>query len=310
MTGGTNGYVLQTDGTGNLSWTAQSGNGGNGTPGGANTQIQYNDAGSFGGNVGFTFNEVSGNVNLPNDLIVAGTIYGNFSGNSSNANYANFAGTAFNVSGSNVSGEVANAAYANAANTSNLATYATTANSVAGANVSGTVANATFALNAGNSNLANTANSVAGANVTGTVANATFATTAGSATTAGTVTTNAQPNITSVGSLTSLGVSGNITGANVAGGNLVSANFLNGTLTTAAQPNVTSLGTITSLVATTMKITPTTVAGLPSASSAGVGARRFITDGSTAPAPFGQVVVGAGSTPSPVYSDGTDWRIG
>ena len=87
--------------------------------------------------------------------------------NTANANYANFAGTAFNVSGSNVSGEVANAAYANAANTANLATYATTANSVAGANVSGTVANATFALDAGNSNLANTANSVALANVVG-----------------------------------------------------------------------------------------------------------------------------------------------
>ena len=86
---------------------------------------------------------------------------------SANANYANFAGTAFNVSGSNVSGEVANAAYANAANTANLATYATTANAVAGANVSGTVANATFALDAGNSNLANTANSVALANVVG-----------------------------------------------------------------------------------------------------------------------------------------------
>ena len=84
-----------------------------------------------------------------------------------NANYANFAGTAFSVAGSNVSGEVANAAYANAANTANLATYATTANSVAGANVSGTVANATFALDAGNSNLANTANSVAVANVSG-----------------------------------------------------------------------------------------------------------------------------------------------
>jgi hypothetical protein len=87
--------------------------------------------------------------------------------NVANANYANFAGTAFSVSGSNVSGEVANAAYANAANTANLATFATTANSVAGANVSGTVANATFALDAGNSNLANTANSVALANVVG-----------------------------------------------------------------------------------------------------------------------------------------------
>ena len=31
ITGGTNGYVLQTDGTGNLDWTAMTGGGGNGT---------------------------------------------------------------------------------------------------------------------------------------------------------------------------------------------------------------------------------------------------------------------------------------
>jgi len=55
-----------------------------------------------------------------------------------------------------------------------------------------------------------------GANVTGTVANATYATSAGSATTAtsattaGTVTGNAQANITSVGTLSTLTVSGNI----------------------------------------------------------------------------------------------------
>ena len=55
-----------------------------------------------------------------------------------------------------------------------------------------------------------------GANVTGTVANAAYATAAGSATTAttatvaATVTTAAQPSITSVGTLTSLAVSGNV----------------------------------------------------------------------------------------------------
>ena len=74
------------------------------------------------------------------------------------------------------------------------------------------------------------------------VANLSVAT-AGSATTAGTVTTNAQPNITSTGTLTSLAVTGNITNGNVAGGNLVSANYFTGTLTTAAQPNVTSVST-------------------------------------------------------------------
>lgn len=77
ITGGINGYVLQTDGTGNLSWTAQTGGGGgNGVPGGANTQIQYNDSGSFGGNVGFTFNEITGNVSIPNNLSAV-TLTGN-----------------------------------------------------------------------------------------------------------------------------------------------------------------------------------------------------------------------------------------
>ena len=63
--GGTNGYVIQTDGAGNLSWTAQTGGGGNGSPGGANTQVQFNDAGSFGANSGFTFNKVAGSLASP-----------------------------------------------------------------------------------------------------------------------------------------------------------------------------------------------------------------------------------------------------
>ena len=555
ITGGTNGYVLQTDGTGNLSWTAQSGNGGggNGTPGGSNTQIQYNDSGLFGGNAGFTFNEVSGNVNLPNNLIVVGTVYGSYNGDGSALS---------NITGANVTGQVNFSAVANSvagANVSGAVSFATTANSVAGANVSGQV------------NFAAVANSVAGANVSGTVS---------SATTAGTVTVGAQPNITSLGTLTSLKISSdnialgnlagnnaqstfgiaigrnagsniqgtdsiaigrfaanssqgansiaigpsagtvsqgaqaiaighaagansqsnwavaigynsatlgaqgvgavtigsyagsldpgdysigigyfagrniignnsillNATGANLdiaaansfvvkpirnasagnilyydqssgeityqtnsggstaAGantqvqynsggaldasanftfnsatnnltvtgnvvgthygaatgltslpgsniaGNIVTGNSLlftanyvsnvgnvtnranyvyanvfvgdivntnsgsfttvTGSLTTAAQPNVTSLGTITSLVATTMKVTPTTVAGLPSASSAGVGARRFVTDASSSPGSFGAIVVGSGVTPLPVFSDGTNWRIG
>ena len=71
---------------------------------------------------------------------------------------------------------------------------------------------------------------IPGGNVTGTVANATYATsagTAGSATTAATVTNNAQPNITSVGTLSSLAVTGNIVGGNVISNlNLIAANAL------------------------------------------------------------------------------------
>ena len=63
-----------------------------------------------------------------------------------------------------------------------------------------------------------------GANVTGTVANATYALTANNSTFAGTVTTAAQPNITSLGTLTSVSSTGNITG-----GNLVTAGFVSAT---------------------------------------------------------------------------------
>jgi hypothetical protein len=110
--------------------------------------------------------------------------------------------------------------------------------------------NVTSNLAAGNANLGNlaTANyfsgdgsalsNLTGANITGQVGNALVA---------GTVYTAAQPNITSVGTLTSLAVTGNITGGNVTGANLVSANYFTGTLTTAAQPNITSVGTLTSL---------------------------------------------------------------
>jgi hypothetical protein len=82
------------------------------------------------------------------------------------------------------------------------------------------------------------------------VANLSVAT-AGSATTAGTVTTNAQPNITSVGTLSSLAVTNDITAGNVyANSGTIGANLLTGTLTTAAQPNVTSVGTLANLVVT------------------------------------------------------------
>jgi hypothetical protein len=152
---------------------------------------------------------------------------------------ATFATTANAVAGANVSGVVANATHATVSDSANavaggnvsgavgLATFATTANSVAGANVVGEVANANYATFSGSTF------SVAGANVSGFVANATHATISdssngvsgsnvvgqvGNALVSGTVYSNAQPNITSVGTLTSLAVTGNITGfANIAG---------------------------------------------------------------------------------------------
>jgi hypothetical protein len=50
------------------------------------------------------------------------------------------------------------------------------------------------------------------------------------------------------------------------------------------------------------------VANLPSAAESGSGARAFVSD-ATGPT-FGSVVVGGGAVKTPVYSDGTNWRVG
>jgi hypothetical protein len=47
---------------------------------------------------------------------------------------------------------------------------------------------------------------------------------------------------------------------------------------------------------------------LPDAVVAGVGARAFVTDSSVST--FGTTVAGGGAIKVPVYSDGTDWKVG
>jgi len=103
------------------------GGGGNANPGGSNSQVQFNSAGSFGGSANFIWN------NSTNALSVIGNITSNNAslGNVVIANYYFGSGNNLsNIQGSNVSGAVA---------------YATTANSVAGSNVSGQVGNALIA---------------------------------------------------------------------------------------------------------------------------------------------------------------------
>lgn len=53
------------------------------------------------------------------------------------------------------------------------------------------------------------------------------------------------------------------------------------------------------------------VSGLPAAGSAGAGARGFVNDSTaTLAAGLGNIVAGLGGNFTPVYSDGTNWRIG
>jgi hypothetical protein len=72
---------------------------------------------------------------------------------------------------------------------------------------------------------------------------------------------------------------------------------------------VTGLFASTALQATTTIATgATTVASLPSAITAGAGARYLVTD-ALLPS-FGVIVAGGGASTVPVYSDGAAWRVG
>ena len=104
--GGVNGYVLQTDGAGGLSWTAQTGGGGggNGTPGGSNMQVQFNSAGSFAGDAGFIYD-------TDTNLLTATSLAGE-GGNISNVTYANITGIG-NISAVNLTGADNTVLYAN-----------------------------------------------------------------------------------------------------------------------------------------------------------------------------------------------------
>jgi hypothetical protein len=82
------------------------GGGGNGTPGGSNSQVQFNQAGNFGGSANLTFNSTTG-------TLTAVSIAGNGAGLT-------------NIAGSNVVGEVANATYATSAGSATTAGTVTT----------------------------------------------------------------------------------------------------------------------------------------------------------------------------------------
>jgi hypothetical protein len=66
-TDGTVGQVLTTYGNGITYFSTVSG--GSGSPGGSDSQIQYNNGGAFGGNAAMTFNNTTGNIGLGNIVI-------------------------------------------------------------------------------------------------------------------------------------------------------------------------------------------------------------------------------------------------
>jgi len=106
-------------------------------------------------------------------------------------------------------------------------------------------------------------------------------------------------------STSSQAINGNLT---VAGNFSVTGTTTVGALTAgiASASSLTSTSTVT---ATTYAVTGAVAVGsLPSAATAGAGARYFVTDANATT--FASVVAAGGSNKVPVYSDGTNWRIG
>jgi hypothetical protein len=241
ITGGTNGQVLSTNGSGGLSFISISSSGiSNGTSNvniptvngnvnltaGGNTSLVVTATGAnIVGNLDVTGNLTAGNITTAGS---AGNITGanNISANTFTSIITT--GTApFTVTSTT---QVANLNVATSgtavAVTGNAQANITSVGTLTSLDVVGTVTASAFTANTGVfTGNGNGLSSIVGANVTGQVGNALVA---------GTVYTNAQPNITSVGTLTSLLVSGN---ANV--GNLTTPGVLNVT----GNANVGNLGT-------------------------------------------------------------------
>ena len=161
--GGSSGQVLATDGLGNLSWTAAGtgGGGGGGSPGGTSSQVQFNDAGSFAGNSGFTFTKSTGKLSA--------TLFAGSGANLTNINGAYIVG---NIPNANITTSLQVGNSANITGSANVygwmavygPIYSTTAtagtsNTVVAttAFVSGAISTATSVLATGKANIASPA---------------------------------------------------------------------------------------------------------------------------------------------------------
>ena len=176
---------------------------------GTNSSVQFNSGALLGGDADFTYN------NIGTKLL---TVNGNIT--TSNVNVSNTVTAPRLIS--NVSTGTAPLTVSSTTKVTNLnadlldgydTATTSTANTVAVRDSNGSLTANVF-IGSGAS-----LTSVPGANVTGQVANALVA---------GTVYTSAQPNITSVGTLTSLGVTGNISSGNANLGNAATANYFIG----------------------------------------------------------------------------------
>jgi hypothetical protein len=160
ITGGTSGYVLSTNGSGSLSWVAQSGGGGSYANSNVASYLPTYTGNITAGNVN-AGNLITANYHSGNGSLLTSITGANVSGTVANATYAVNAGNAYSVTGSNVSGTVANATYATSAGSATTAATVTTA---AQPNITsvGTLSSLTVTANVSGGNLTTTGTLSAG----------------------------------------------------------------------------------------------------------------------------------------------------
>jgi hypothetical protein len=317
------GQVLEYDAVAGA-WVNAAPSGGGGTPGGADTQVQFNDGGAFGGDAGLTYNKttdeltVAGDINLDDGGTFSTTVQSVTPTANRTISFPDATGTVALVSG---------------------------ANGTIQYNDAGTLkGNSNFTVNVDWDNSATTftALKVNVPDVLQGAGDSNLLDLQAGGTSRFKVNNNGSINIYSTGTNTptSFGIGSPVTSllatysgarwnAAIGSDRLVlentswlgfsslpgtNANFpLGGNVDTRLYRDSAGVVKITDGSAGTgyLKLIPTTVGALTPAGTVGAGTKAFVTDStSTLSAHHGQVVVGGGTNFVPVFSDGTNWIVG
>jgi len=273
--GGTTGQVLakasNTDY--DTEWVDQTGGGG--TPGGSDTQVQFNDGGSFAGDSGLTYDDAAGALTVGGKTVTTDAPIINLSQTWNNA-ATTFTGLKLNVT---------NTASAAASNLLDLQVGGTSLFKV---NNNGSINIYTVGTN-----------TPTGFGI-GSPATSLLATYTGNRWNAAIGSDRLVLESTSWLGFSSLpGTNSNFP----AGGNVDTRLYRD----SAGVLKITDGSTGTGY----LKLIPTTVGALTAAATVGAGTKAFVTDSaSTLSSHHGQAVVGGGTNFVPVFSDGTNWIVG